>query len=213
MTLSVAALCTVATVLDELDLADGDSKVRARIERYIESASSLVASILGNGGARQLHQVARTVSVAGMGHPTLILPHTPLVSIAEISVDDVVVDPGDYEIENADAGFVRNLAGLWPVEMIARDGVVSAGILGTERRNISVTYTAGWLTPGQGGSTLPSAIEDAAVALVVTRFRRRGQTLRTAGETFEKSSYSYAGAGVPAEVMASLAPYIRVAHA
>lgn len=213
MTLSAAALCTVAVCLDELDIVDADARVRARIERYIESASSLIGSILGNGSARQLHAIERTVTVAGMDHPTLILPHTPIVSIAEISIDGAVVDAADYEVENADAGFVRALGGVWPADMLATSGVVAVGVPGTERRNISVTFTAGWLTPAQGNSTLPAAIEDAAVELVTSRYRRRGQTLRVAGEALAKSSYNFGGVGVPAEVMAALAPYIRVAHA
>ena len=214
MTLASSALTTVATVLDELDLEGADRKVRARIERYITSASSLVAVILGNGRTRQLHEAAVTVAVAGMGHPILILPHTPIVSVAEVLIDDEAVDADEYEIHNAEAGFLFRVDGTWPASMLIRGGTVGARAPGTERKNIEVTYTAGWKTPAQAGTqTLPTAIEDAVVELVVSRWRRRGKDLRVVGETLAGgSSYTYGGAAVPPEVMAALGPYVRIAN-
>lgn len=219
MALSAAALTTLAVCLDEVDIesASADSKVRARLERYIEAASSLVGVILGGGAPIQLHRGEVTVAVAGQDTTTLILPHTPIVAIDEVAIDDEVLDPSDYEIEDAEAGFLRRLDGVWPFEGLKTAGFVTAPVWSTARRNVSVTYTAGWVTPGQATEllprTLPHAIEDAVVELVTSRWRRRNKDLRVVGETFEQSSYTYGGVPVPAEVMAALAPYVRIPNA
>lgn len=209
MTLSAAALTTVANVVDELELADSaDTKVRARIERYIESASGFVRGLLG----RQVHSGTFTVDVAGMDHPTLILPITPITSITSITLrDGDVVDAADYEIENAEAGFVRRIGDVWPSEMRNTAGVVAVGIPGTERRNVRVVYVGGWVTPSQGVSTVPDAVADAVVELVVSRWRRRGRDLNLDSQTLERSSASWGGAPVPPSVLTALSPYMRTA--
>lgn len=216
--LSVAALTTLDACLDEVDLEPSvDRRTRARLERYIEAASSLVAVIIGNGAAIQLHRAEVTVAVAGQNTPTLILPHTPIVAVDEVSIDGDVVDADEYEVEDADLGFLRRVGGVWPFDGLTTDGVVHVPMWSTARRNVSVTYTAGWVTPGQATEllprTLPHAIEDAVVELVTSRWRRRNKDLRVAAETLEKSSYTYGGVPVPAEVMAALAPYVRIANA
>lgn len=216
MALAASALCTVAVVADELDIDSKDLQThRARLERYINAASSLIALILGAGKARQLHEAVVVVDVAGMDDPTLILPHTPIVSIAQVAIGDDVVDADEYEIANADAGFLLRIGGEWPSEMLGRGGVVTAGRFGTERKNIRVTYTAGWRTPAQGGTqTLPAALEDACVQLVSTRWRSRGKDLRVVAETHAGgNSYTFGGVGVPPEVMAALGPFVRIANA
>lgn len=216
MALSAAALTTVDAVRDELDLDDDtDRKVRERLERYIESASSLVAVILGAGRVMQLHRGAVTVAVAGRDTPTLILPHTPIVTVTEVTVDDDVVPVDEYEVEDADCGFLRRLGDIWPFDGQVTAGVVQAPMYATARRNVSVTYTAGWVTPAQATTelprTLPHCLEDAVVELVTSRWRRRNKDLRIVAETHAASSYSYGGAPVPAEIMAALGPFIRIA--
>ncbi|HEY1100259.1 MAG TPA: hypothetical protein VGF99_15080 [Myxococcota bacterium] len=218
MPLSAAALTTPAAVFDELDLEDDGGVLRARVERYIEEASSLVASIIGNGRSVQLHHGAAIVSaVKGMDHPTIILPVRPLVSIAEVTVDGDVVDPDDYDIVNADAGFVDRASGSWPSRMELQAGVVTAGRLGTERTNITVTYAGGWVTPLQATAelprTLPHAIEGAVQRLVTARWRGRGNDPRLASTSHQSSTYTFGGEPVPPEVMAALAPHIRIANA
>jgi hypothetical protein len=218
MALSEAALTTLDVCLDEVELEPSvDRKVRARLERYIEAASSLVAVIIGNGAPIQLHHGEVTVAVAGMDTPTLILPHAPIVAVAEVTIDDDVVPADEYEVEDASLGFLGRVGGVWPFQGLVTDGVVAAKLWRTARRNVSVTYTAGWVTPAQATvdlpRTLPHAIEDAVVELVTSRWRRRNKDLRVVGETFEQSSYTYGGVAVPAEVMAALAPYVRVPNA
>ncbi len=216
MALLPSALTTVATVADDLDIESKNlAKYRARLERYITAASSMVALILGNGRARQIHEASVVVDVAGMDHPTLILPHTPIVSVASVVIAGDVVDSAAYEVGDAEAGFLQRIGADWPSERLAAGGVVTVGRRGTERKNIRVTYTAGWRTAAQGGTqTLPPAIEHATVLLVTMLWNMRGKDPRIASETHAGgNSYTFAGGAVPVEVMGLLSPFIRVAHA
>lgn len=212
MALSAAALTTLATALDELDVEDDADRVRARVERYIEGASSLIAIMLGAGAARQVHEGTVVQRVRGMDHPTIILSTTPIVSIESIAIGDAVVDPDDYEIADAAAGFVDRIGGLWPAEQAWADGAVTTPRLGTERTNITVTYTAGWRTPAQGGTrTLPFAIEQACLALVRQAWHSRGTDPRLISTTNTGSTYQFSGLPVPPEVLGALEPFMRIA--
>jgi hypothetical protein len=215
MALSAGALTTVAVVADELSVDAGDADTLARLERYIDACSSLIAVTLGNGRARQLHEAAVVSVVAGMDHPTLVLPHTPIVSITSIEVDGEPLDVDAYEIEDAEAGFVRCLSGVWRAQLIARGFVVGRGVPGTERRYITAGYIAGWRTRPQGGTiTLPPAIEDACVQLVASRWRARGADARVAQEAGSNTSRTFYGDPLlPPSIMAALAPFVRVAMA
>jgi hypothetical protein len=211
--LSADALTTVATVLDEIDLAEADSKTRTRVERYINAASSLVRSICG----RQLTYAAGIVEKRpGFGGCRLLLDRTPIVAVASVVVDGDTLDASEYEIEDAAVGFVFRAAG-WPDTALITATPSGHAAPGTEAPSIVVTYTGGWVTPAQATvelpRTLPHAIEDAVVELVTSRWRRRNTDLRVVGQTFEQSSYTYGGVAVPAEVMAALAPYVRVPNA
>jgi len=213
--LSTEALTTLAVVLDEVDIAAADAtkEQRARPERYIESASSLVASIL----QRPVVYAAGAVEhCRGYGGARLLLRRTPVVAIDSIVLDGVTLDADGHEIEDADTGMLFRAAG-WPDTAMVTVTPSGHTAPGTEAPAIVVTYDAGWVTPGQASEllprTLPHAIEDAVVELVTSRWRRRNKDLRVVGETLEKSSYTYGGVPVPAEVMAALAPYVRIANA
>jgi hypothetical protein len=211
--LATGALTTRATILDELELDDDEQK-GARVERYINEASSLIAVILGDGKPRQLHSASVIEKVAGKRHSILILQHTPIVSITTIVVGEDTLDADEYEIHDAEAGFVHRIGDVWPSEMLVEDDIVGAVVAGSERKNITATYVAGWVTPAQSGTrTLPYAIERACIDMVVTLWRRRGKDLRVVAESYEHSSYTYGGVAIPAEVMGALAPFIRIANA
>lgn len=215
MALSTDALTTLAVVLDEVDIesATATKEQRARLERYIEAASSLVASILQRPLAYNVDVVERC---RGFGGARLLLSRAPIVSVGSIVVDGDTLDPAGYQIEDADAGILFRGVG-WPDTAMVTASPSGHTAPGTEAPSIVVTYTAGWVTPGQATGllprTLPHAIEDAVVELVTSRWRRRNKDLRVVGETYQQSSYTYGGVPVPAEVMAALAPYIRLANA
>lgn len=80
----------------------------------------------------------------------LILSRRPVSGIASVIQDGVTLDPSEYEVDGA--GVLKHLASDRPKDW--------------NGNKIVVTYTAGWLLPGQSGSNLPADIESAAISLV-----------------------------------------------
>lgn len=210
MPLSLAALTTTAAVFDDLDVEDDGGVVRARVERYIEEASSLVALILG----RPVHYDAAVVEkVPGQGGAHLLVTRTPVVAVADVAVDGSSVGADDVVIEDAAIGLLYRPAG-WPWTAALQPGPSWHPVPGTEAPSITVTYAGGWVTPGQATPelprTLPYAVEAAVLRLVTARWRGRGQDPRIASTTHQASSYTFSGLPVPAEIMAALAPFTRI---
>lgn len=212
MALSSDALTTVATVLDELDVADDGGAVRARVERYINLASAWAARICGRTFVYGAAVVERH---RGMGTVRLHLGR-PIVSITSIVVDGTTLDADSYLVEDATAGVVFREAGFpWTAQ--AQPGPSYHLVPGSEEPSIVVTYAGGWVSPAHATNvlprTLPYDLEDAVVELVVSRWRRRGQDVRVRSSGFESSSYTFGGEPVPPEVMAALGPYMRIGSA
>ena len=82
---------------------------------------------------------------------TIVLAKRPVVSIGSIAENGTAVDPADYELF-ATTGVVKRLSSYllaaWPCTIV------------------TVTYTAGWLLPGDENRNLPVDIEQAAITYV-----------------------------------------------
>lgn len=210
MALSAAALTTLATLKDELGISD--SSEDTRLERFIEQASAMIAAYLG----RTLHYESAVVEkVAGDGTEHLLVKRPPVKAITSIALDGVTVDSGDYEIYDADAGIIYNVAGWDWTTVRTADGVARPPLAGSERRLYTVTYAGGWECPtqsGTGATALPKDIEAAAISLAVTLRARRGRDRDIASESMMSYSVSFKDAstvksGLPADVAAMLDPY------
>lgn len=190
-----AALTTVAAVLDELDLEDDGGPIRARLERYIASASAVAASIIG----RAVHYDAAFIETVD-SRGVLFLHRTPIVALA------TVVTQGGVGLGVAGAIIDADL------------GIVTRGVVGWPDGSVTATYAGGWVTPTQAATlglpqTLPLDVEDAVIQLVTSRYRRRGKDAGIVGESFTGSTFTYDGQAVPASIMGILAAHQHIANA
>lgn len=210
MALSADALTTLAVVADELDVDLGDRKVRGRLERYVNAASTLAKQIIGRP---LVYNAAAVEKLRGYGGVRIHVKRTPIVSIASVVVDGDTVDASLYSVEDADIGSIFR-SGSWPDTAELQRGPSFHKVPGTEEPIIVVTFAGGWVSPAQAGTrTLPEDLEDAVVQLVTARWKSRGKDLRVVGEGFEKSSYTYGGVPVPAEIAGVFDGYARIGSA
>lgn len=211
MALAALALTTVSALEQELGITPSSTGTTlALLERAIHAASQAIASALG----RELHYATgRIERVAGHRTPQLLARVTPLRSIASIVYlgDDVdeTIEADDYEIEDADAGIIRRIGGVWL--WTGRSTRIDADPLGgSELLLYRVTYTGGWVTPAQATELLPRDlpydIEDAALRLAALVYRARGRDESIKSKKLLDASVTY---GVTSEAQASiLAPIV-----
>jgi hypothetical protein len=211
MTLNARALCTLADVKEELGLTV--ATYDTRLERLIHAVSDAIASYCG----RSLHYDAAVAeSVAGFGGTRLLLSHTPIVSITSITIDTGLLAATDYEIEDANAGFIYRPSG-WSWTAREANDIVGDGVAGTEERSIDVVYKGGYVTAGQVTTvpvlarTLPYDIEDAAIQMVADRYRNPSS--RIASERLLSAAVTYRDSDIPVELRSVLDKYKRVVQA
>jgi hypothetical protein len=212
--LPATALTSVSAVLDELDLVDDGGVVLARVERYIKAASRAVEMWTG----RRFDRGAVVETLPGYGTFRLRLRRTPILEVDSVSIEGVVVPESSYIIDNGEdgtGGALVRLDGPWPWSARVDGKLASAPLPGSEKPNIIVSYTGGWVTPAQATDalprTLPDDIEDAVIQMVSSRWRGRGRDGRMVSEAFTDSTYTWGGAPVPPGVAAVISYYSRMA--
>lgn len=187
-------LTTASTVALELGAESGDS----RLPRLIGVASDAVRQYINR---RQVHyQAAFTEKVASRRRPRLVLELTPVIQVASVTLEDgTMVDPSEYELEDAELGFLWRGTG-WPWTGLLQGGLLQVDrMAGSERPAITVVYEGGWVTPGQVAGTswagparsLPYDLEEAVVQTVVALYRKGGQDLTVASESLGDYAVSY----------------------
>lgn len=207
-------LTTPATLADELGVAAADPK----LPRLIAVASAAVRGLLNR---TQLHWQAGFVEkVPGYGTDSLVLDLTPVLSVASVVLPDGTAVTDYTKHEN---GVLFREAG-WPFTGRLRGGLPPAAdpIAGSEAPTIEVTYTGGWVTPGQAATpgwsgdprSLPFDLEEAVLQTCVGLYLRRGQDSSIASESMGDYSVSYrnpvgAGGIVPDAVLPILRQYAR----
>jgi len=166
VTVSVAAestdLTTVAAVKDSLGVAS--RKFDASISRLITAATSAIHAFVGHIYARQTY----IETVNGSGHPILLLTNTPIISVTEIICDSSPVT--DYEIQDANSGMLFRRQG-WDLDAWSGWATTPYRIPGTGGLPYTVTYEAGYITPGLPDADLPPHIEQACIETVVDWYR------------------------------------------
>lgn len=210
------AFTTVATMRDELGLADSSQDVR--LERYILQASAAIEGYCD----RKLRKTATTERLQATGTRRLVLARRPLVSIASIVMDDETLDTDGYEIQDADAGIVYREDG-WPrVDAVVVGSIARDPIAGTAKVDIVATYTGGYVLPNDATGTrdLPYDIESACILTVVSLYRGRGRDRSVASKATGDASITFRnpnsviGVGaagiIPDEAAVLLAKYRRI---
>lgn len=160
---TATALTTLAAVREELGLSDQEDN--ALVQRMIARASVSVVGFLGRPLAREtVVETFRDV----LDLPMLRLSRYPVVSIASVVVDGLTLAGADYEL----AGERQQLHRL-----------VSDDVVDWTARKIVVTYTGGYLLPGQQGANLPGDIEAACLIAIVADYQSRGRDPQLRSET------------------------------
>lgn len=216
MSLDASALTTLQTALDELDLVSDGGAQDARLERYIAAASDFLAREC----RRTFYRGDVVESLPAFGSAYLLVSRTPIVSVSAITYSGSTIAASEYSVRDADAGMIYRAAG-WPWSASSLPSITWPAVPGTEAAVVQVTYTGGYVTPAQvatlGARTLPYDLEDACLAIVATRFARRGRDLSVKSEALLSHSVAYAdgeeGGMMPAIVRDVVAKYARVQNA
>lgn len=210
MPASAIDLCLASTVAGDLGVADD-----AQVQRAVTAASRAVARYCG----RPFERATVTEYPAGYGRPLLLLDRAPIISIASVTEGGTAVDAAGFESLGAmaDSGLVLRRGGVW-MDTGAYMGRITYGPADNVGRSdgIAVTYTAGYVTPGQKALnaalvvTLPEDVQEAAVLVAAGMLRRRAIDPNVASEGLGDWSVSYRAA-LPSlvlpEVESVLAPY------
>ncbi|HEV7455917.1 MAG TPA: hypothetical protein VGN96_04010 [Roseococcus sp.] len=142
--------------------------------------------------------VQETFRAVGHDREALLLSRCPVVAVASVLVDGTALAPEGFEVD-AEAGILYRL-----------DGDERRG---WRARAVVVTYTAGYLLPGQAGRDLPADVERAARLLVTAAYEARGRDPMLRSESVQGvGAVSYldprAGAeDMPPQAAALLSPY------
>lgn len=216
-------LVELATVKEALGGPTGDD---AYLTRLIEAASDAIRAFTGRILSRQVY----VETVRAHGGPYLKVTETPVVDVDSIVVEGATVAAADYSIEHAEAGLLFNASGWQDTALRSGSWNLGGSIQnpGWEEPIYAVTYTAGYLLPGEVGRTLPRDIEQAAVETVRQWYASGPGLVSSAGsgavkrKTVDDLTLEYdVGAGaqftgaraLPPVAIALLRPYRRLAAA
>lgn len=198
---------TLPTTLAD-HLGGGVGSGDARLPLCIASASEAIRGYINQD---QIHYQAGIVELvaSSLNSPRICLDVTPVVSVASVVLPDGTTIT-DWELESKKLGFLRRLVG-WPYTGQVLPGILQVDPLaGSAKPGITVTYTAGWVTPAQAQSSgwdsalprnLPADLEMACILTATALFRGMGRDATVSSESMGDYSVAYrplpAGAGAP----------------
>jgi len=212
LTVSSAAtnpeLTLVGTVKAELGITSstGDAVMTGMIQR----ASDYIERWTG----RRFPRETVVETLAASGRPYLVLSRAPVVSITAITRDGSTISSTSYDIDNANAGI------LWREQGWTDTGLLGQNIEGYRtghgRRDWSVTYVAGYITPGStaGNPTLPGDVEQACIAIVKAWWRERKENpnvvKQAVGAAAETKAFGLDQVGIPPVATSLLKRWQRI---
>lgn len=214
-TLQANALTNLAAVLDELDLVSDGGAVDSRLNRFINSASDFIERECGRT-FRRADAIVETTP--GYGLPWIKLKRTPILTLTSITFLGNAYDVANLDVVDDGAGVVLRRVGF-PWTAFGNNGISQRPVPGSEFRDLTVTYNAGYVTPKQVDDTtftprtLPGDLEDACVQLAASRFRGRGTDIRLRSEGGQAQSRTFGGEPIPPEVDAIISHYARIPNA
>jgi hypothetical protein len=188
---SIFDLTTAATLASALGVASDT----AALPRLITASSRAIAKYCHT----DLHYQAALVESVVPSHPYIFLRAGIVTAITSITVDGVALSPTTYRIDNS-------LKGRLTVDQQLTSGVagfsvgsISPTVLPYNTGSIVVTFSAGYITPGQNAVSpgtyptvnLPEDIEQAAVETAVAMYRRLGRDGDIASTSLGVGSFTY----------------------
>ena len=191
-TASDTKLTTLTRVKSELGISSTTDD--SLLLDNIKEATDIIESYTN----RKFARVTLTETLPGSGRNELVLTRTPVVSVSAITDDGTTVSSTKYTIDNPDAGILYREDG-WRDTRLWAHNVEDFPLNTGGKREWSVTYVGGYVTPGATNSTernLPYDIERAAIELVKVRYlRRKEDPLIQSQRTGDASETLFTGGG------------------
>ena len=158
-----------------------------------------------------------TEKVAGQGGKNILLSRTPIITLTEVKINGSAIALSEVEIEDAEAGILYRRSG-WPWAGSSIGPFDPDPYAGSERQNIEVTYTGGYVTPQQvedDGTlvrTLPYDLEQLAIEAVIGSYLSKGEdkSIVSEGLMSAKVTYQRGTGGLAGPVVEGLDSYKRV---
>ena len=175
-----------------------DDALGTLIDQFSDTIAAWCGRTFGLAAVRETLDITRLCD-----RRVILLERWPVASVDSISVTGIALAPADYVLDPA-KGELRYRASdgrlwLWPVG----DSVI--------------TYSTGYLLPGETGRTLPHDIERACILMVRGAWHSMGRDpLLRSEDTAGVAAFTYFAAGaaaVPLEAQALLSPYQTVSVA
>lgn len=165
-------LTTLEKVKSHLGISTADISKDVKIAALVPGVSKFIQGQC----ARDFEYQEFTLKIDGDGSDQLILPQYPVHEISAISVDGVAMESEDIAALDLDreSGCIYKSSGSWP-----------AG-----RRNIVITFFAGYLEPDESESGDIAALPEDLV-LAATRLTARAYERSTAEGTSSVSTGSF----------------------
>lgn len=156
-------LSTLQAIRDAVGVTTADAD--SRLDGYLSSGSDLIERTCRRSFGRGVF----VETLKGYGTMDLVVSRRPVVAVSQVLIDSVV-DAG-WTIEDGPSGILSRASSLWPdsSRLAAHLSWVRDPVDGL--RNISVTYTAGYLLPGDN---LIERTDISATALTKTLTRASG---------------------------------------
>ncbi|TQR29397.1 phage head-tail connector protein [Brevibacillus brevis] len=181
-------LTTIDKAKSLLGIPADDETDNGQLALYLAAATSAIETYCRRSFRLQEYKDRKHDGVRGKD---LLLEGYPIVQVSKVQIDGV--DVSDYETV-AEKGI-----------LFRRDGWKASD------RQITLTYTAGYVLPGDATpekpQTLPESLELACVLFCQTLMRTPGVTSERVGDL--AVSYANDGEGLPAAVKSLVNPYKR----
>jgi len=214
-------LTTLDVVKTELKISLPDVSQDNVIERLIKVAGDIVETYCGRNFEYKENVVERVV---GWGTPYIEVSRTPLIELISVDflppfVGEVVssTDLENFEIFDSHGGVIISNFFNFPWGARAHGGMVRDPLPGTERKNIEVVYSGGYITPQMVREdedlerTLPFDLEQAVIDTVVGLFKQRGSDKNIVSEQLMSARLTYDRSNViPESVRDTLKHYRRI---
>lgn len=202
-------LCSLPVAKSHLGVTGSSDD--ALLAEMIQSASQFIVDYTDRSYHRQL--VTETLPATGRGY--LVLTRTPVISVQLVTHSGTTISSTTYEIDNTNAGMLWRQSGWTDTSIYGNN--VEVYNTGEGRREWSIKYTAGYITPGStlGSRTLPYDVEKACLEIVKSWYKSKDDDpnviIQKAGDASEtKANLAGRYTGIPPVVITLLNPWRRV---
>jgi hypothetical protein len=185
-------LTTAAAAAARLGVSSGD----AALPGLITAASEALADWLGF----PLHRRTGLQETCAGGGQRLFLRAGAVQSITSITCYGTTREASTYRLEDDGLkGVVLALRTPWPFTGKTGGGVSQAATFREDTGDITVSFTAGWVTPGQvalnGALTrdLPAVFEQACITAVTAWYSEKGLNPNITSQTVGNASIGFGG--------------------